>query len=882
MKQEVDMHGRSLRIFIDLCLCGLFAACVTGDNYGMIGERCDGSTGIFVCKAGLVCAHDGSCQDPGSGIVGPALEGEACAETDDCGYGLVCGTGNKCTAGGVSGQGDICSSTEDCIYRLVCGSSHTCSRPGSSGVGEACPGDEICSAGLVCAGDGSCQDPDDPDAEGVAGPGEECAEAPDCRLGLICDLEGHCRAPELWQGADCSASAEDQENSHVPFKAYFEVPRAGQSGEFYRLPFPNDIRMQDGHPDLRGHPVPNTPTASQVVTAYIDAIQDESEGFSTQGTIFMRFSKWVDFASIKLGGDDANFFLVDIDGDSPNYGLGTSISMFATTARSAYICQNWMAIKPMNGYPLRPATTYALIATDGIVSSDGDALVRDDDFESVISTDEPTDQALLDAWTAYQPLRDYLADGAQVDQDFGQHVMGAAVFTTMDPEALMSGFRDKIRDCTGSDCDLLPDPSPSDLELIEEQDSFYLLTGTIEVPVFQKGDAPYLEQGGGIDFDANGQPLIQRSESVRFSLSLPKGSPPAQGWPVVLYAHGTGGGPDSFVSQGVAESLSEIQVQLGAAPQTVHLAVLGIEAVQHGDRRGASTLDPDVLYFNLFNPQAAKYNAVQGAADNFQLVRLVEAMNSLPPTVGGVPDPVILDPQNILYFGHSQGSLTGPLFLAFSPAVKTAVLSGAGGNLIQSLLTKTQPLDIAGLTRLMLGDPEVGSMHPVLNLMQIYFDPVDVVNYGRDLTYAPRLVGETADVPPEPIYAGPKNIFQSFGRDDHFSSEPTLTGFARSMWLLQVDSGSTCECGNEQCDLTGDDGLHTALCSIAGLTAMTPPVRANAVWQGHDYTAVLKMYLPDGYDGHFVLFNNPQGASDYAAFLGSAVLDPDGIPTLFP
>ncbi|HUU01437.1 MAG TPA: hypothetical protein VM425_08370 [Myxococcota bacterium] len=876
------MRERSLRIFLDLCLCGLFAACVTGDNYGIIGERCDGSTGIFVCKAGLVCAHDGSCQDPGSGVVGPVQEGETCAETDDCGYGLVCGPGNKCTAGGVSGQGDMCSSSEDCVYRLVCGSNHACTKPGGSGVGEACLGDEICSAGLVCAGDGNCQDPDDPDATGVAGPGEACAETPDCRLGLICDQDGSCRAPELWQGADCSASAEDEKNDHVPFKAYFEMPRDGQAGEFYRLPFPNDIRMQNGHPNLAGHPVPNTPTASRVVTAYIDAIEGESTGFSTQGTIFMRFSKWVDFASVKLGGDDANFFLVDIDSDSPNYGLGTSISMFATTARGAYICQNWMAIKPMNGYPLRPATTYALIATDGIVASGGETLTRDDDFEPMLAADTPADQTLLAAWQAYQSLRDYLADGGRVDPSFGRHVMGAAVFTTMDPESVLSGFRDKIRDCSGSDCNLLPDPTPAALALIAEHDSFYLLGGTVAVPVFQKGEAPYLEQGGGIDFDPSGQPAIQRSESVSFELSVPKGAPPAGGWPLVLYAHGTGGGPDSFVTQAVAEKLAEAQVPLGSAPQTVHLAVLGIEAVQHGDRRGGSTLDPDVLYFNLFNPQAAKYNAVQGAADNFQLVRLVEALHDLPPTVSGVPDPVSLDPQHILYFGHSQGSLTGPLFLAFSPAVKTAVLSGAGGNLIQSLLTKTQPLDIAGLTRLMLGDPDVGSMHPVLNLMQIYFDPVDVVNYGRDLTYAPRQVGETLDVPPEPIYAGPKNILQSFGRDDHFSTEPTLAGFARSMWLLQVDSGSACECGDEQCDLVDDDGLHTVPCSIAGLAAMTPPVRANAGWQGQNYTAVLKMYLPDGYDGHFVLFEHPRGPADYAAFLGSAILDPEGIPTLFP
>jgi pimeloyl-ACP methyl ester carboxylesterase len=248
--------------------------------------------------------------------------------------------------------------------------------------------------------------------------------------------------------------------------------------------------------------------------------------------------------------------------------------------------------------------------------------------------------------------------------------------------------------------------------------------------------------------------------------------------------------------------------------------------------------------------------------------------------VAGLDRPIKLDPNHIVYFGHSQGCLTGPLFLAYEPLVRSAVLSGAGGDLIRSLLTKTQPLDIAGLTRLMLSDRDVGPMHPMLNLLQLYFDPIDVVNYGRALTFEPLPVGQTDDEPPEPILAGPNNVFMSYGRDDHYSTERTMIAFARSLGVHQLEPGSDCACLDE-CDAVDAAGLHRSACRIDGLLTTAAPVRANAWAAGADFTAVLKLYLPAGEDGHQVLFEPGQGPQDYRGFIGSAIADPEGIPTLF-
>ena len=56
--------------------------------------------------------------------------------------------------------------------------------------------------------------------------------------------------PALWQGTKCPVVADNDTK-----QSYFEVPRGGKPlDEFYALPFPNDIRLKDGHIDLSGHP----------------------------------------------------------------------------------------------------------------------------------------------------------------------------------------------------------------------------------------------------------------------------------------------------------------------------------------------------------------------------------------------------------------------------------------------------------------------------------------------------------------------------------------------------------------------------------------------------------------------------------------------------
>ena len=62
-----------------------------------------------------------------------------------------------------------------------------------------------------------------------------------------------------------------------------------------------------------------------------------------------------------------------------------------------------------------------------------------------------------------------------------------------------------------------------------------------------------------VDWGSDGKPAPVRTESLRVAITVPEGPMPAGGWPVVLYAHGTGGSYLSFVSDGTASRLSVVQ-----------------------------------------------------------------------------------------------------------------------------------------------------------------------------------------------------------------------------------------------------------------------------------------------------------------------------------
>lgn len=720
------------------------------------------------------------------------------------------------------GPGEDCTGDLECAEPYVCNSVGVCAEPGGEGTSPEdgpCMTNDNCQWGLVCASDGTCQEPGDP---GTTPDGGDCEESEDCQMFLEC-IDGTCQGfqPPYWGGGTCA----ETDSYPDEFEVFFEVD--GASGEFYRLPFPNDIRFKDGHIDLTGHANPGVLIESlgNPVDDYFDMIQSDLDGFGTNSCSYFRMTKWIDGDTLQNSED---LYIINITPTSPDYGEKAYTSYRGNNHRNNYMCYNWLATCPTPGRDLDPLTTYAAIITTGIKSADGDDLQPSENFTAMLQSAPPSDDALADAWDVYQPLRDFIDDQG-VD---ASTIAGASVFTTGSIWTPLPRVREAVRAAE----------LPAVTELAEDTSSadFTMYTGRVSIPAYQNGTRPYREVGDGgfVVYDSAGLPIEVFEEQVEFVLTVPLGTAPVDGWPVILYAHGTGGGEMSFVDNGVAALMAEV----GAA-------VIGIEQVMHGERRGVPEGDGDLdenypgrLFYNFLNPRAARDNNIQAAADYFQLTRLVENWD----TITG--EALLFDPEKIYFYGHSQGSQGPFIAAAHELDIKLIIISGAGGYLIDSFLGKHNPVDIAAGMSVVLMEFEVERYHPLLNLIQAGFDVVDPLNHAAAVFRAEW---------PDDTYTK-KHVFLSYGIDDTFTPEDCQVALAKGLSVAQWGIE-----GHEIPSVPEIESLpHSETYSYG-----TGPV-----------TAVVVQYEPDGYDGHYVMFQNPDAITQQQAFIETAITD--GVPVL--
>jgi predicted esterase len=593
-------------------------------------------------------------------------------------------------------------------------------------------------------------------------------------------------------------------------RALFEVPRAGASGDFYRLPFPSDLRRDDdGTIAMAAFPRP-----SFLIGLYADAA-DRLDGFGLNAAMHVRFSGPIDEASLPTAAesldDDAAVYLVDVDPASPERGTRVPVRLAFRAASGATIGADALAALPYPGFPLAEGTTYALVVTDRVTAG-GAPVVADADFAAIAGADA-VDDTLAAARAVHGPLWAWLDEPGG---DERADVVAAALFTTQRATAIAGALRAAVR--------ALPAPRVTGLVRAEAPATLFSYTGSFVAPNFQRGEVPYRDEGSGaIVVDRAGRPVVQRSEPLRVSISVPRTAMPAAGWPVALVAHGTGGDFQSYLRDGTAERLA-----------AQGIASISIDQVLHGPRGDGR--DPALTFFNFENPEAARDNPMQGAADGFALVRVVEGL--VIPRGDGPTAEVRFDDERIFFFGHSQGGLTGPPFIAYEPAVRASVLSGAGGLLYYALLGKTEPIDIAGLVEALLAEDELDEWNPQLALLQTWIERSDAVNYGPLLVRRP---------PPGLV---PRPVFQSEGFIDRFTPRATIEALATAIG------------GNQVAPLVAPvEGL-----GLRARRPLTAPVADNL----DGTTAALVQYqAPAGEDGHFVVFDVPAAQAQSIRFLAT-------------
>lgn len=625
-------------------------------------------------------------------------------------------------------------------------------------------------------------------------------------------------------------------------------------GTFFDHPWPSDARLDpDGTPRFDGYP---NPRGSTLLRNYLTAVEDLVVGFSPAASGFLRFQGAIDVSSLPSDPPatllpSASVQLIDVDPDSPERGQRKLVSLRYQKEAGVYWPENTLSFMPTLGFPLRASTRYALVVTDGVRAEDGSTVGRAPALDQVLGFVEPSDEvrALRDLWA---PSIDEI-ENAGIERE---RIVHLTVFTTGDPTAELFAIRDDLHQS-------YPAPSFDDAKwtVVDQSALATVFEGEYgPSPDYQRGDLPFSKatSGGGFDFQ-DGMPVVQRDFSLRFVLAVPNPARcpmPERGYPVVLHAHGTGGDYRSHLRSGTFDDLAERCI-----------ASMGIDQIFHGNRPGAPPPGPgktqaeQILFFNFENPVAARTNPRQAAIDEIQRARLfTETQAEIPASVTG-GDPIRFDPERVMFFGHSQGGLNGPLFLAADDGALGGVLSGSGSMIAISLLEKTEPLDIARLVKgFFLGldsdeQGEVDSFHPAISLAQTIVDAADPIHYVARIALEPR-----------PGQA-PKSVYQTEGVNEDGSG----------------DSYTPPRCIRVQAVATGLPLQEPVIFPFfehewAGLEALAIPaggVSGNLA-DGRASGVLAQWPAQQASDGHFVVFQVDAARRQAADFLRHLADDPKG------
>jgi hypothetical protein len=601
-----------------------------------------------------------------------------------------------------------------------------------------------------------------------------------------------------------------------PTVAYFKVPSAAANEDFYELPWPNNYwRKADGTLDLSAFP-----TNAVIANTVRDIAQRDLDGFGKNAVMFVRFSGELDAATLPSPEgsvtDTASVYVVDVDAMSPDYGKKTPVIVKFHVEKTQTMGGNRLAIRPFPGFPLRDSTTYALVVTKRVHDTNGNAVVRDDDFSTVIGTGGAG--MVGDTRTAYKPLWTWLDEAGGDERG---DVIAASVFTTQNATKFGPALRKGVFGAAA--------PVARDLAKGTSGTAFSTFTGAYDQPNFQAGQPAYISSGGEITIGPDGAAVVTRTEPMRFAVTVPPGAVPTGGFPICIYQHGTGGDWISFIDDGTAERLA-----------AQGIAVISTDQVLHGPRGGGT--DPAIAFFNLNNPVAGRDNPLQGAADAWAMQRLLETL-AIPASLDGTRD-ITFNMDKLYFFGHSQGGLTGPAYIAFEPTLKGAVLSGTGGTFYLSLLTKTEPVNFPDLTATLVRDEPLDEDNPTLGLAQMALERSDGVNY------APMMARETPlGDNGQPL--APKNIFQTEGFTDHYAPNPVIEAFATAL-------------GGDIVQLPDQKELEGV--TLRGRMIKAPPFTNNV----GSVTVALGQYKQAGTsDGHFVVFDVGSARKQSSQFLGT-------------
>ncbi len=667
-------------------------------------------------------------------------------------------------------------------------------------------------------------------------------------------------------------------NNYVDFTIMRGVTPPG----FFESPWPSvNFQQEDGSIAFDRFPEAN----ALLVSTYVAQAKRDIKGFSVAQTAYFHFQQTPDTLKLPTSGDsmrkESTIFLVDVDEASPDRGTFFPLEFRYYDQKQKYLEAHTLAVKPLAGFVMRSNTQYAYVVRRDFSDKNGNLLGTTADLEATKWTEPRSTDDEERARAKHAPTFNYL-ESIGVKRDA---IAAIALFRTMNTYEVTDKMINVATSLTGNRT-----PRIVDAKWGSNGSNWARIEGHYCTPNFQQKieTAPFTlsNSGGNVAFDVYGTPLVSdipanyRNDSdpatkdsectplmkASFVLTYPlTGTMPANGWPLLVTAHGTGGQADSFVGNNDFSSWAASQ----------GMAAVGTDQPLHGvsgdpGRRPGAGITPKVdpfpgveiplefgpgkgvtaeeMFYNPVNPAAGRDNARQSTIDTVVLARLIASTNFETLAFNGTP---VLPPKagttrprfeasKLFLAGHSQGSQTVAPQAALDPMIKGVLLSGCGGDIRYGILRRKEPFELRSALEKYLGmsGGELDEFHPLMSLAQSFADPVDPQSYAR--LYRDPLAGRSK-----------QNVLHYVGTTD--LNNPRESGIALAVALHAT-----------QLEPIVSPILEL---SFLNIPSSLGPIKAN----NGDNATIGFIEIPGTANGHFVLYQIPEAGQLAVKYLGSLV-----------
>jgi hypothetical protein len=346
---------------------------------------------------------------------------------------------------------------------------------------------------------------------------------------------------------------------------------------------------------------------------------------------------------------------------------------------------------------------FAIVVTNALLDTSGRPVARTRAFHNFLNHGSGD-------------YHDRLLDGIRAANAVGiptGNIVTASVFVTLSATAVLEKMRDQVNAGTPDPASFVhnglrtvyPLDSVSSMVINQQTQvsppgftpatinlgNLHFVPGAIGTLAFGSFDSPnYLVPQSYIPqiSTLTGTPVVQGTNHLEFDLTLPTGTRPSTGWPIVIFGHGGGGSKEllfnvaaKYASYGFATIGININGHGFGELSTVRLTLNdgGMVTFSAGgrgfDADGNNMIDVNEGYNSLApNPIIRNRDSQrQAAVDLLQMIRVIQV--GMDVDGDGNPD---IDASQIYFSGLSQGAHYGAELLALSPDLVGGVLSSGG------------------------------------------------------------------------------------------------------------------------------------------------------------------------------------------------------------